>query len=185
MKKSDLRVQRTLNALKEAFIALVIEKGFDQISVRDLCQTARINRATFYRHYSDKYDLADRLTELLFVDQRIEEPIASLADVHQSIQGMFDHVAEYAAFYLAMLGPRGVPGFADRVRDDVEKEMNRLFGENSAPEVPPELAIRYLAAGQVGFIRWWLENDMPLSSAEAAAYLATLHQQGGIRSLGL
>ena len=53
MKKTDLRVRRTNKMIIEAFIQLVEEKGYDQITVQDISQRAMINRATVYAHYKD------------------------------------------------------------------------------------------------------------------------------------
>ena len=61
MKKTDLRVRRTNKMIIEAFIQLVEEKGYDQITVQDISQRAMINRATFYAHYKDKQDLYDTI----------------------------------------------------------------------------------------------------------------------------
>jgi hypothetical protein len=51
--------------------------------------------------------------------------------------------------------------------------------------MPQALAIHYLAAAQVGFIQWWLENEMPFPPETAAVYLVNLHQRGGSWALGL
>ena len=54
--KEDLRVKRTKKALAEAFINLLSVKSFEDITVNELCDTAGIRRATFYKHYTDKLD---------------------------------------------------------------------------------------------------------------------------------
>lgn len=54
--KLDLRVQKTYNALFEAFINLLEEKSFEEITINELCEKAMTRRATFYKHFSDKYD---------------------------------------------------------------------------------------------------------------------------------
>ena len=54
--REDLRVRRTKKALADAFIDLLSKKTFDEITVNELCDAADIRRATFYKHYSDKYD---------------------------------------------------------------------------------------------------------------------------------
>ena len=55
--KLDPRVKRTRLGIEQAFIKLVREKGFSNMSVQDVTEQAGINRATFYAHYSDKYAL--------------------------------------------------------------------------------------------------------------------------------
>ncbi|MBO7196809.1 MAG: TetR/AcrR family transcriptional regulator [Clostridia bacterium] len=63
--KEDLRVRRTKKALFDAFMQLLCEKPFDEITVNELCDVAGIRRATFYKHYSDKYDFLTAYTRLL------------------------------------------------------------------------------------------------------------------------
>ena len=59
----DLRIRRTHKFLQEAMIELITEKGFEAITVGDIAERAMINRATFYRHYQDKYDLVAKIFE--------------------------------------------------------------------------------------------------------------------------
>jgi hypothetical protein len=55
--QTDLRIRCTHHFLQAAMIELIAEKGFDAITVGNIAERAMINRATFYRHYQDKYDL--------------------------------------------------------------------------------------------------------------------------------
>ena len=55
----DRRVQRTRESLHRALIALMIEKGYDAVTVGDIVDRANVGRSTFYAHYTDKEDLFD------------------------------------------------------------------------------------------------------------------------------
>ncbi|ERK30692.1 TetR/AcrR family transcriptional regulator [Clostridium intestinale] len=59
--ESDPRVKRTRELITNAFISVISKKGFDSITVKDITSAATINRATFYAHFTDKYDLLDTL----------------------------------------------------------------------------------------------------------------------------
>ncbi len=181
---TDGRVRHTLHQIKEAFMALLIEKGFEATRVSDIVSRAQINRTTFYRHYTDKYDLAERLTDVLFAEVN-EQMAAMMRDDPTAVpQLLFEHVAAYAPFYQAMLSPKGIPGFTERVRGVVEEQLTTVLPA-SQNEMPPALPVRYLAAAQLGVVQWWLEAGMPLSPAHMAAYLAELHAYGGMQALGL
>ena len=65
----DLRVVKTKSLIKGAFIELVEEKGFDNVSVKDICLKAQINRNTFYLHYFDKIDLLTKIANEVFLEQ--------------------------------------------------------------------------------------------------------------------
>lgn len=54
--KNDIRVIKTRSALNLAFNKLIEKKPFEKISVNEICELANVRRATFYKHFSDKYD---------------------------------------------------------------------------------------------------------------------------------
>ena len=53
----DLRIQKTMSAIKESFEALICEKEYNEITVTELCQRAKINKKTFYHYYPTLDDL--------------------------------------------------------------------------------------------------------------------------------
>ena len=55
--EADPRVKRTRRLLQEALVELLGEKSFDAITIQDIAARSTINRATFYVHFVDKYDL--------------------------------------------------------------------------------------------------------------------------------
>lgn len=54
--KEDLRVRKTKKALSDSFFELLSEKPFDEITINELCDRAGVRRATFYKHYTDKFN---------------------------------------------------------------------------------------------------------------------------------
>jgi AcrR family transcriptional regulator len=66
--EADPRVRRTRKLLQDALLALLAEKSFDDITVQDIAERSTINRATFYTHYVDKYDLFSSYTRDWFRD---------------------------------------------------------------------------------------------------------------------
>lgn len=61
--KTDPRVLRTRRLITDAFIKLSQSRSFSDISVKDITTEAMINRATFYSHFLDKYDLLEKVVE--------------------------------------------------------------------------------------------------------------------------
>lgn len=68
----DLRIQRTKAAIKSAFLELRGKKSIEKITITELSAHANINKATFYLHYSDIYELSDEIE-----DEMIDEMIAN------------------------------------------------------------------------------------------------------------
>ena len=58
--KTDARVKYTKMVLKKALLELMQHKPVNKITVKEICERAELNRATFYAHYSDCFDLLER-----------------------------------------------------------------------------------------------------------------------------
>src|SRR6266545_313433 len=63
--KVDKRTLRTQEALRDALLELIFERGYENSSVQDILDLARIGRATFYTHYGSKEDLLKRSLDVL------------------------------------------------------------------------------------------------------------------------
>ena len=75
-KKPDRRVKRTCDALQQSLLSLMQHQPLEQITVRELCQKADINRGTFYLHYHDVYELYDA------VQMGIMDELARTVETH-------------------------------------------------------------------------------------------------------
>ncbi|WP_051577888.1 TetR/AcrR family transcriptional regulator [Sporolactobacillus terrae] len=73
----DLRSERTIKWIEDIFVELTLTEGFSRVTVSEIANKAQINRKTFYAHYLDKYDLAQKLAVQvlkrykLLLDQRL------------------------------------------------------------------------------------------------------------------
>ena len=72
MKGVDPRVKRTRQLLQQALLELMQAKRFASITVHDIAERARLNRATFYAHFEDKYHLLDAL-----IREQFQQEVAS------------------------------------------------------------------------------------------------------------
>ena len=155
----DFRIRRTRQRLRDALITLMQARDFEALHVQDIADTAGINRATFYLHYQDKYDLLLRCAE-----DEIERLTAQFTgDPAASLTALFMHVADHAAFYRVMLG---VGLFSTRLQAALET----LPVDTSSP-APHDLFAGCRAGAILGALRWWLRQDSPPPPGEMAAYL--------------
>lgn len=95
MKVQNIRQTGTKTSIANAFIKLLSKKTFEKITIKDITEIANINRATFYAHYDDKYQLFDEILK-----NRSKELIHSHT-IHISeheyilIEPLLDAVLEY------------------------------------------------------------------------------------------
>lgn len=173
----DLRVQRTHKLIQDALLTLTTQKGFSNVTVRDIAREAGINRATFYRHYQDKFDLLDRYAQEVYqlLDQPEDESSKSPGDVisGKTVSGLvrlLEHVRDNADFYRVMLGKNGDPAFAEKIRQYIEKRFRRALPETlKGDNIFTDLYLSYISSGSVGALLWWLEHDTAYSPEELAA----------------
>jgi AcrR family transcriptional regulator len=182
---TDLRVKRTEKLIFEALIQCTIKKGFSAVTVSDITIEAGINRATFYRHYKDKFDLlnqyAQTIFDLLDTQNTPELPEGVTSDKHQipmKLINIFNHVRDNAEFYRVMWGKNGDPDFTEKIRLYIQQRIRK-----SLPKQLPiddqriDLFVSYSASASFGAVLWWLEHDMPYSSEEMIRFLQHLESE--------
>lgn len=88
----DLRVKKTKNAIINAFLQLRAKKPLERITVKELSDLAEINKATFYLHYKDIYDLSETLENELLdsVFNKLEHPDIVFSDPKRFIHELID-----------------------------------------------------------------------------------------------
>lgn len=175
LSSEDRRVLRTRRSLYEALITLTVQKGFAAVTVSDLTETAGVNRATFYRHFQDKFDLLDQYAKEVYrLLDASAQPLpwsasGSPEEAEAGLVRMFEHIRSYAPFYRVMLGRKGDPGFAGIMQSFIQMRVAQAIPEALRERPATQLVLSYIASGSVGVTRWWLEHDMSLSSTELAA----------------
>ncbi len=200
VEQTDLRIRRTHKFLQEAMIELITEKGFEALTVGDIAERAMINRATFYRHYQDKYDLMTKIFEET-TNELVENMKPIQKDTRQSeaqtppeiwIQ-IFEHIADHDQLYRAMLGKNGSSWFAARMREHTSKimlEQERLWKHQMKPSqpidpaMPQELPAMQLSHVLLGTIVWWLESETSYTPRQMATWFHRFAFYGYLSALG-
>jgi AcrR family transcriptional regulator len=164
----DRRVRRTQQALSFALITLVLEKGYDAITIQNLLDRADVGRSTFYSHYRGKEDLLlrsfARLLESLDRNMAQDDSVnPRLAPVRE----LFRHVEEMQSFIQAL----GRARMLDRLYQIGTNQVSRTIADRLATRpfesgrlIVPLPVIANAAAGALfALLKWWVDNDAPYS----------------------
>lgn len=176
-------MRRTRKLLREALIELIEERGFDRVTVGEICARAMVSRAAFYRNHRDKY----QLVETIF-DEAVEEMLGAIgegggADGPERTPlerwiGFYEHIDGYHRFYGALLGRNGSPWFADRMRATLAGMVGAHLppprDQGPGPGSGPDFVPTVLAALSVQSIAWWLERGRPCPPRSIAVRSARL-----------
>ena len=114
--KLNKRTQDALTAIEDAVFDLLEEKTFDSITARDIYNQAKVNKMTFYKYHSNKFDaLAKAFTSRVDIEfaQRfsVEEALFEEGDYDESIyRGLIfvvEFIERYRAQFAHLVSPNG------------------------------------------------------------------------------
>jgi AcrR family transcriptional regulator len=171
----DRRVRKTKAALQQAMVELVVEQGFESISIDALAGRADVTRATFYAHYPSKSALLSAV-----VDAFADDVIAALqaSEVTSGPARRLEVLLEQAQASRHVLGlivrgegdGRPLRRFTERVEAVIAADLAARMEEHEAtPRIDPSLIARLRAAQVVAAVAWFLDHDdlRPADLAEA------------------
>lgn len=178
----DLRVQRTYKLLKDAFMGLLKEKTFEQITVQEICEEAMVRRTTFYQHFEDKQDFLNWFIR----EKRHEFTESSAGEVSpENLDAYYGQVIRNVLQYLSdneqivrLLLDAGVQGrllldaFSAACVEEVTKKLESTpHLEGRLGDVPPAFLAEFYIGGVVAAARWWFSQGKPCSEEKMADYI--------------
>lgn len=187
---TDRRIQRTRAALQKAVIELILEKGYEALTVKEIAERADVNHATFYLHYKNKEQLLEiTLGETIeALAQQLEQDKRCCIDSKQAIVQIFDHVACHANIYRVLLSMNGgVHSIVTQTRNHIASIVKRQL-LTLAPYpggIPYDVIAQHTAGALLAVVSWWLENDMAYSPNIIAEMTSQLSAPSMLIGLGL
>ena len=161
MEKTDRRIKRTHRLLQDALVALTLEKGYDDVTIREITGRADVGYATFFRHYPDKDALlADVLEAMKDEFIGLLQPLSVFTAPEETGALIFGYVQANADLCRVLLDSTETMALLRPLQQIGLQENSELMA-TSGGRVPPEVAINHLMTSLVMLIRWWLENGMP------------------------
>jgi AcrR family transcriptional regulator len=175
----DRRIRRTRKLLQDALRTLILEKGYDKVTVQDILNRADVGRATFYAHFRDKDSL---------MLSRFEETRASLrehlAGFHRAgaghtidvVKALFEHAAIHRPEYRTLVGSRSGTAILALMHRELTKLVRDHFAEIVAghrltPAVPVDIAANYVVSAFVALLTQWLDSPRAHTAEQMAQML--------------
>jgi AcrR family transcriptional regulator len=179
--KNDLRVRNTKKRLRQTFAQLMSEKPLQSITVAELCARAEINRSTFYAHYSDIYDLQQKLEQEIYLEFQTTLSQVDLTTnfsedkVPIFMLTIFSFLKRNADMCAVFLGPHSDRQFVMNLLDTAKETTMVQYGQIYKKASPHQLELFYtfIAYGCIGLLEYWMKNGF-LESVEEMAQLSNL-----------
>lgn len=171
----DRRVQRTRKLLWDALVDLILRKGYENVTIKDIIDEANIGRSTFYAHYENKEQLLFNGQPHFF--EKIQRSIEKADGLDFGL--IFDHARDNRYVARALFGINGGQMVKDHMKDLIKYQLQQT--ENKWEEkqglsdaAKKELLIEAAASAIVSIISRWIEKEMNIDSSEMAELCETL-----------
>jgi AcrR family transcriptional regulator len=184
----DRRAARTRTALHHALMSLVRKKGYDSVTVDDICEAAHVGRSTFYSHYAGKDDLkrsgvvTHLRRELLEHQENVPAASGHAGRPLSFSLPMFEHARDHIETYRALVGSRGGEVALGTIREMLSDLLRRELAANgSAARVdatPRDLVIEIVVGVYMTVLRWYLDNGAKLPPERVDAMFRRLATEG-------
>lgn len=177
LNRHERRRLQTRNRLIQAALQLVLEKGYDAISIQDITDRADLGRGTFYIHFKNKEEVIWTAFQEMF--QELEQAAHKELDrrmpqvEYYGLLNIFRHADENRDLYRVMLGRQGSAILTARVQDFLAEAFLRDI--RNAPEppdidfnLPEEIEAQMLTGMITRLLFWWLETPNDYSAEQMA-----------------
>jgi AcrR family transcriptional regulator len=173
----DRRIGRTKDAIYRAFASLVLERGYDAVTVQDILDRANVGRSAFYSHFKGKEALLRCGFEALQLDLQangksyLEVPFAFSLP-------LFRHAQAHAALYRAMTISRGGELARREFRRVLELWIERELGPLASAPPGKGYAISLISGAFMGVLEHWLSGNRTAPAEELDALFRQLLAEG-------
>lgn len=177
----DRRIKKTRQALSRAFLDLLKQRSFDEISIRDITDRADVAYSTFFRNFESKEAL------LLSYLQELVEGIQ--AEVRQRSSATWQEKSRFVSYEL-FEAVRECPNTMRIMSANSETlivlkqfkklllglmtELFRPLHPQFRKDVPVELVLNNLVVQAFGLLEWWLDSDLEAPTLSICHYYETL-----------
>ncbi|MBQ6863011.1 MAG: TetR/AcrR family transcriptional regulator [Clostridia bacterium] len=183
--KENRRTAMTKKLLQNSLIDILEKKPIHEITIKEICQNADVNRSTFYRHYNTPRELFDEIynavyNDILAIVSKIEGPALSSPDV---LAGILSYCEKNRRLVLVLLSKNGELNIGQSFSDLVTQAV--LHTPHNYPSELHMYIVQFMAAGMANFIWTWLNTEDRLSAHTVARGMMMLINHGMNRATRL
>lgn len=177
---TDRRILRTKKSIRHAFLTLLSEKPFEDITVSALSERAGINRKTFYLHYNSTRELFDeirreeggRISRLSCWKKMGTEEI----DPYEIFLEMNKLIEEDRLLYKAILSVHSSQTFLQKVKEKILESDEIKNARRLRPDI--DYYLEYTISGLFSLYLHWLNEPNHISVEELARIATELTRNG-------
>ncbi len=166
--KNNRRAQMTRLLLRTALIELMQKKSFNEITIKEICEQADLNRTTFYLHYTDQFALlSDVENEVYQKTLETLKDVKPAADAPGMIETFLLYIKSNASLFRILFFDAGSEDFRSRfIRNMLDSLRVNIPLSCAAAEEPYILC--FLMQGSVHMIMEWIKRGFDMEPKKLA-----------------
>ena len=177
--KSPQRRTLTKRLIQEAMLALLKTRSVQDITIRELCDAAGVNRTTFYNHYDGIYEVLGEIEENFLMQLADQKDFThGQLDLAQHIEQLCEKLQKNRDIALLLLTNNVDPNFSAKLIK--LQACGNVWNETVSSYSPAEyeLLAQFVSGGAYAMVCHWLENGCQQTSRQVAVLLTKVIQNG-------
>ncbi|MBQ3136109.1 MAG: TetR/AcrR family transcriptional regulator [Clostridia bacterium] len=168
IEKNDIRVTRTYNQLINGMIVLLSEKSFDDVSVMEICEASGVHRATFYKHFNDKFEFLnfcfDSMLSTISFDslKHGSSPEIIKSNIMHFVSCILEFIDDnrplFTSACIEKTSVAFLSSFDNAINNFCTRKLNSVL---SAPMHRIEISSVFYSGAFVGVIKWYIQSNNP------------------------
>ncbi len=176
MENQRVRLSKTM--LKSALLQLLKEKPLNQITIYEICETAQINRTTFYKYYGSQADLLAEIEEDFFA-QLNEDMKDILGEDPHALTSVLGYLYEQRETFCILVKAIPARDFMDHLFQvpSIRKIFQHLGSSGKYTDVQAKYTRQFVLQGTLAILCDWLESEDPEPVEEIAGVFELLRSK--------
>ena len=173
--KPDRRVKYTKMVLKQSLLELMTDRPISNITIKDICELADVNRGTFYKHYNDQYGLLNEIQDELDFEFKamLEKRLTDLSSGAEIIKEIFCCIAAQSSLCKVLCSDYGDGEFLKKLmfnaHDQFIEEWKTQLKQADIKQL--DRFYTYTANGIIAVVQEWLQGGMYESPEDIASFV--------------
>lgn len=183
-RKTDRRVIKTKRAIRNALATLLTEKDYNDITIKDIADTADINRKTFYNYYRGVYQVVEEIEnelvgklDIIFGDINFKSYVEDPSNMLKKMNAVMNEDLE---FYEHLFSIKDGTTLMQKVVDTLKQKTkeNFLRQVKGVDESHVDILLDFILTGTIAVYHQWFNSDRTRSLDEVSSLVGNLAANG-------
>ena len=173
----DRRTKKTQNAIKQAFLELLQQKPINKITISEITDKVDIGRGTFYIHYTDIFDLQNKIIAETISDLEnifdLNYPDSREEDFHEIAIRLINYISKHKMIFKILYKNGDENKLAFLIKKIFTKKIMKQE-QLEVKNIQDQIEVRFFIAGLTGVISDWVFDNIEVKDQELIEILTQL-----------